>query len=1004
MNKPFRIFVALCLALLSLQMIPAFAATTSGTAGNDITWHLDGEGVLHIDGRGKMKSTSDWYYIRDDIKSVIIAEGITSICDEAFEYSSSLESVSLPSTLTQIGDSVFYQCSGLTEITIPGSVEKVGDYAFYGTGLTKVSLEEGITEIWDEVFQYCEDLESINIPSTVTEIGDSAFYNCKSLTSITIPAAVESVGEYAFYGTGLVNVSIEEGVTEIWDETFQYCSDLEVVNIPSTVTEIGYSAFYNCKKLKSIAIPGSVKSVGEYAFNGSGLTSAVIEDGASEIWDDVFSYCDKLTTVTIPGSVTSIGDSAFYGCKKLKTVNYAGSKSDWLAISVGDYNSPLESADKVFDYDGDDTNGVTKEAMEQPTETPQVSIPPLVSENQADAFTLDDLGLTAGKFVAGGEVSDTITWELDSNGILIISGEGKIKSNQAWKSKASSIVHVVIQPGITSIGDDVFRSHSNLQTIAIPNTVVEMGDTVFAYDSSLTSIVLPGSVQTFGDHMFMYSGLTDCVMLDGIAIIPEDMFRGAESLEHIELPGTLLTIEDTAFAYCKSLTSIEIPGSVESIGGYVFMYTALENCVFGEGLTTIGENSFRDAEDLETIKLPSTLKTIEDNAFSYCKALKTVTIPGSVESIGEYAFMYTGIRDCVVLDGVTSIGENAFRDAESLRTLTLPASISTIEDYAFGYCKVKTINYTGNQAQWNKVEVAKNAGLDKAEVVFDYIIPKDGEVVDASLLRDNERASETEAPVVPDNTDVPLEQDAGWVCPNCGNNAVGNFCNNCGTARIAENETPATTVPDEEPKTGSSDTTDSASIATEIPFYSGLYIAGRNIKAGAYMINIGNNAQGVIYDLYPSMEDFRNNTNKVNRSSVVYGAPGAGLNLYLEDGMVLILSVVNGSVTVSNLPAVKDAVFENTTPFYSGVYIVGKNIEPGNYIIIIDDNAQGVIYDLYPSEDDYNQKKHRFNDSSVIYGAEGAGISLPLETGMVLSLDVVNGSVVITSDAPAWAN
>jgi len=159
MNKPFRIFVALCLALLSLQMIPAFAATTSGTAGNDITWHLDGEGVLHIDGRGKMKSTSDWYYIRDDIKSVIIAEGITSICDEAFEYSSSLESVSLPSTLTQIGDSVFYQCSGLTEITIPGSVEKVGDYAFYGTGLTKVSLEEGITEIWDEVFQYCEDLD-----------------------------------------------------------------------------------------------------------------------------------------------------------------------------------------------------------------------------------------------------------------------------------------------------------------------------------------------------------------------------------------------------------------------------------------------------------------------------------------------------------------------------------------------------------------------------------------------------------------------------------------------------------------------------------------------------------------------------------------------------------------------------------------------------------------------------------------------------------------------------
>lgn len=122
----------------------------------------------------------------------------------------------------------------------------------------------------------------------------------------------------------------------------------------------------------------------------------------------------------------------------------------------------------------------------------------------------------------------------------------------------------------------------------------------------------------------------------------------------------------------------------------------------------------------------------------------------------------------------------------------------------------------------------------------------------------------------------------------------------------------------------------------------------------------------------------------------------------LEEGMVLGMNVVNGYVTATfNGPEdVSDLPIGET--FYSGVYTVGKNIEPGNYIVIIDENAQGVIYDLYRNEEDYSSKKNRLNDQRVIYGAKGAGISLPLEEGMVFSLDVVNGSVTITNAIPAW--
>ena len=164
---------------------------TCGAEGNgsNLTWTLDSEGVLTISGSGGMhgygSSDAPWYGSRSRVKSAVIAEGVTSIGESAFENCGSLTSVTIPNSVTSIGRYAFYYCASLTSVTIPDSVTSIGWLAFNGcTSLTSVTIPDGVTIINDAVFNGCTSLTSVTIPDSVTSIGGSAFYNCTSLTDV----------------------------------------------------------------------------------------------------------------------------------------------------------------------------------------------------------------------------------------------------------------------------------------------------------------------------------------------------------------------------------------------------------------------------------------------------------------------------------------------------------------------------------------------------------------------------------------------------------------------------------------------------------------------------------------------------------------------------------------------------------------------------------------------------------------------------------------------------
>ena len=217
--------------------------------GSNVTWTLDSDGTLTISGTGGMKDRA--FYVNQNIKNVVIKDGVTSIGADAFSNCKSLTSIKIPNSVTVIGNSTFENCKSLTSITIPNSVTSIGNYAFLGCiRLTSITIPDSVTSIGLQTFAYCESLTSITIPNSVTSIGHSAFAYCTSLTSITIPNSVTKIGNGAFEAcTNLTSIIIDREVYEKTSSAFN--------GISPDVLDIYYNATY--EKTAGGSISGNAK-------------------------------------------------------------------------------------------------------------------------------------------------------------------------------------------------------------------------------------------------------------------------------------------------------------------------------------------------------------------------------------------------------------------------------------------------------------------------------------------------------------------------------------------------------------------------------------------------------------------------------------------------------------------------------------------------------------------------------------------------------------------------
>lgn len=308
----------------------------------------------------------------------------------------------------------------------------------------------------------------------------------------------------------------------------------------------------------------------------------------------------------------------------------------------------------------------------------------------------------------GGEGDGTnLTWTLDSEGTLTISGIGKMKDYEynsfPWYSRKSDIQKLVIEDGVSSVGKYALYSCSNLSSVTLGSNITSIGMYSFGFCKKLVDIVIPSNVRNIFAYAFQYcSSLTSVTIMDGVQQIGEKAFECCSGLTNINIPNSVTGIFNSAFSGCSSLVNVFIPKSVKNIGLLVFSH-----CYMLERIAVDAENIKYDSRDdcnaiIETAKnelisgckstvIPNNVTSIKNYAFYGCANLTSITIPKSVESIGASAFDgCTSLINIRIPNTVKSLGGSAFSRCGSLREISIPNSLTCIKSNTFSECKSLT--------------------------------------------------------------------------------------------------------------------------------------------------------------------------------------------------------------------------------------------------------------------------------------------------------------------------
>ena len=289
---------------------------------------------------------------------------------------------------------------------------------------------------------------------------------------------------------------------------------------------------------------------------------------------------------------------------------------------------------------------------------------------------------------------NTNTWDISKNGdgsviaklsedgTLTISGSGNMKrwaydATTDWHSSENKekVKNVIINEGVTSIGDNAFYRCSSLTNIIIPEGVTSIGNSAFDGCSSLTNITIPEGVTSIKScAFFKCSSLVDIKIPETVTNIGDSAFNGCSSLTNITIPEGVTSIDEGAFSGCINLTSITIPKKVTNIEDRAFNgCSSLTNITIPEGVTSIGNYAFSGCIKLTSITIPKKVTNIGDGAFKDCSSLTNITIPERVTSIGNYAFSGCGnLVEVNISEGVTEIKSNAFTYCSKLKSISIP--------------------------------------------------------------------------------------------------------------------------------------------------------------------------------------------------------------------------------------------------------------------------------------------------------------------------------------------
>ena len=325
-----------------------------------------------------------------------------------------------------------------------------------------------------------------------------------------------------------------------------------------------------------------------------------------------------------------------------------------------------------------------------------------------------------------------LTWTLDDEGLLTISGTGEMRdfqidSDAPWHSERQEITAVTIQEGVTKIGANAFIKCAQLASVFLPESLYAIRYSAFDSCIRLAELSLPEGLERIDEYAFYgccqlpfisipdsvsyigkyalngtlwYNNQPEGVVYAGRVAyeykgkVPSDShieikpgtvgispsaFQGENGLTSISIPEGVTTIGREAFEYCTNLTSVELPDSMAEIDWFAFSNCyALQAVSFGDGELCIRTSAFSYCNGLQTISFGSGKKTIESKAFSSCNGMNRINI-SDLSSWCDSEF-----ED----ETANPLGraKNLFLNGEKVHNLSIPEGVTKIGDYTFYNC------------------------------------------------------------------------------------------------------------------------------------------------------------------------------------------------------------------------------------------------------------------------------------------------------------------------------
>ncbi len=557
------------------------------------------------------------------LKNVTIGNGITNIPTGMFKHTD-LTSVKIPDSVTTIGDSAFSSCDNLNDVYYGSSEEDwnkisigsdnepltsatirfnkpdvptialgtcgdsltwtlyknglleisgTGDMANYSynsfpwysyrSSITAVNIASGVTSIGDYAFCYCERITTVTIPDSIKAIGDYVFVDCYDLSSVTIPDGIESIGDYAF---GWYAVPYYSGTLEQW----------EAVETSSSDTSIDKRVIICGGTDRPYYIPGTcgtklnwiLYADGELVISGTGAMTNFSADSYTPRNNPWYAMRSNIRSVTISEGVTSIGNYAFIDCKEItkviipESVTNIGSCAFMYCSGIKELTMPASAkiANSYTTFSG--------------------------------CYSIEKLTLTAG------------TGVMQNYSISSSSSSYTYYQHTPWYESRARLNEIIIEDGVTSIGNNAFYEAYGAESVRIPASVTTIGNSAFK--------------STYGDLTDVYYNSTE-EEWNKISIGSENELLTSATLHTAKASGSCgdsldWTLYDTGRLEIigkGAMTSWTAPNKTPW-----FNYrTEINEIIIGNGITTIGKYAFYSCTAQKSVTIPETVTSIDANAF-----------------------------------------------------------------------------------------------------------------------------------------------------------------------------------------------------------------------------------------------------------------------------------------------------------------------------------------------------------------------------------------------------